>query len=100
MHYIIGTVIRVSNRARTSGPKSITAHQVKRTNKTPFDSDKVYTLYNIAKSGDGIKYTFTVNTGEQLNLSFNTTVEADKCIANALGEQLPEYENFWTKSGA
>lgn len=100
MHYIIGTVICVSQRVHQSGPRSVTSQPIKKRNNTPFDSDKVYTLYNIQKSGDDIKYTFTDNTGEQLNLTFNTSAEADKCIAIALGEQLPEYENFWAQSGA
>ena len=68
--------------------------------KIPFDSDKVYTLYNIQKSGDSVKYTFTANTGDELNLTFNTPAEADKCIANALGEVIPGYENFWAQSSA
>lgn len=99
MHYIIGTVIRVSNQVQSTGPRSITAQQVKRTNNTPFDADKVYTLYNIQKSGDGVKYTFTDNTGDQLDLAFDEPLDADKCIANALGEQLPD-DNFWSRNTA
>tara|TARA_Y100000310_G_C20564700_1_gene754861 strand:- start:6 stop:308 length:303 start_codon:yes stop_codon:yes gene_type:complete len=100
VHYIIGTVVRVSNRAQSSGPRSITAQQVKRTNNTPFNADKVYTLYNIQKNDDGVKYTFTDNGGGQLELVFNEPLDADKCIANALGERLPEYDEFWSRSSA
>jgi hypothetical protein len=99
MHYIIGTTIKVAqyNRPQYGGVRSVTAHRVKRTNKTPFDPNKIYTLYNIRKVDEGLVYEFKDSTGDMINIDFGSTKEADTYISRLLCETVPDYDDFYSK---
>ena len=77
MHYTIGQSIVVSESVPTGpGPKSITALPMKRKLNSPF----------------------ATNQGDYIGLQFPDTAAADKCIAEALGETLPDYSAFYNRS--
>ncbi len=47
----------------------------------------------------GIMYTFNEeNTGDKISVTFGSAREADMYIARILGEKLPNYEDFYSKS--
>ena len=61
-------------------------------------SGKELTLYHISRKGDKINYTFTESTGNKFDLLFDSTQQADKYIAGARNEQLPDYGKFYDAS--
>ena len=98
MHYIIGTSIRVNQSARQSqGPRVVTAMPVKRSNRTPFETGKTYTLYMIAQNGDKLQYTFRGSGSDDIVMDFDSSKSADAYISNILGESVPDYDGFYKK---
>jgi len=98
MHYIIGTTILVTETVqRTEGPVSITdkRSRTKRVqNKTPFETNVEYNLYNIRKDGNDLLYKFSDSVGNVVDLRFQTATDADRYIASVRKEALPDYEAF------
>ena len=98
MHYIIGTQVYAAQQpSQQHGPRSVTAQPTRRANKTLFESGMVYNLYNIEKTGDAFIYSFIDTNNEVLAIEFNSPGEADMYIASALGEALPDYDEFYTR---
>jgi hypothetical protein len=103
MHYIVGTRICVTANVATQfkGPRSVSAKPVRTINRsTPFEPGEPYSLYNIVYNKDDTDYKYVFineNTEQLLELKFKSTKEADKCISNALGQQLPDYDKFYSK---
>lgn len=101
MHYIIGTTITVNTEPQqSSGPRSVGSAPAKRVVNTEyFEPGKQYTIYYIKKMDGGIMYTFNEeNTGDKISVTFGSAREADMYIARILGEKLPNYEDFYSKS--
>ena len=99
MHYAIGQLVVVNESAPDGpGPKSITALPRKRKVNSPFVVGVVYTLAHIRKVQDGLEYSFATNQGEYIGLQFPDSASADQCIAEALGETLPDYNAFYNSS--
>ena len=62
-----------------------------------------YELYYIRRVDKKVEYTFrNIQSANIVTKLFNTTAEADKLIAIALGEDLPDYDKAYLKlrSGA
>ena len=98
MHYIIGTQVYAAQRPiQQGGLRSITAQPTRRANKTLFESGMMYNLYNIEKTDDVYIYSFLDTHNDILAIQFNSPGEADMYIASALGEVLPDYDDFYTR---
>lgn len=94
MHYWIGTRFAIPENAVRTGPVSV-GDQTKIKNKSPFKSNVQYMIYYIRPDKNGFVYHFKEEaSGEDLYLTFPSTNDADKVIANALKEQLPDYSAF------
>jgi len=100
MHYIVGAMFRVGVSRQGSGPRSITNQQANRRAVGQFTSDQVYTLYNIEVIDKQFKYIFVDANRNKFDQLFESSREADKFIANVIGEQLPDYDEFYRKSSA
>ena len=102
MHYIIGTQIMVNqSKPAPTGPVSVLNMQPKKRRiDSPFEPGVMYVLRNIRSIPEGLRYTFDATTGEQKVIVFESAKDADKCIATALGEQLPDYDGFFRRSSA
>ena len=104
MHYIIGTLVYVAATApaQTSGPRSVTAKPIRSIkSSTPFEFEQPYSLQSVRYNNTESVYEYLFvneNTGEPLGLKFKTSREADLCIANALGQLLPDYDKFYKNS--
>ena len=61
-------------------------------------SGKELTLYHISRKGAKINYTFIESTGNKFDLLFDSTEQADKYIAGARNEKLPDYGKFYDAS--
>ena len=92
MHYIIGTILRPTGAPQSTGHKSLN-----RKKSGPFLTDREYQLFNIRKRPEEeYKYFFKDQiTGDITEMSFDSTLEADKFISNIRGEALPNYEKFY-----
>ena len=58
-------------------------------------SGKQLLLHNIVTKDDKLVYTFREATGDKFDIEFDDTLQADKYIANAKRERLPDYESFY-----
>lgn len=102
MHYIIGTQVSVKE-FRDATPARVTVigepqRRIKNKNLSPFKSNTVYTLNNIKVSDTGLIYCFRSTQGDEINLPFKTSKQADGYIANVRGDTLPDYDNFFRRS--
>ena len=103
---MVGTEIVVNEQAKpvhdeiSTGPTSVYdmnkggRQQIKRANTTPFMSKVKYVLTNIRPVDNGLEYMFTADDGQAYTMMFRSTREADECIAYALNEPLPDYNDF------
>jgi hypothetical protein len=99
MHYIVGRT-KISFRKTAPRPGATSATRVS-TKPPEFEYNTVYTLYNIAKkpSGEWI-YTFKSNRGASVVKTFDSHEQADGWLSGLLGEQLPDYKEFYRQSTA
>ena len=93
MHYIIGTKISTGRDQRDP----------RRRNRTPkeFQTDKIYELFHIKKERDSdkMRYVFVSTDREDaVGLTFDTITEADKFIARQRREDLPNYEEVYSRN--
>lgn len=97
MHYIIGTILRPTGAPQSTGHKSLSQFKLNRKRSGPFLTDREYELFNIRKRPEEkYKYFFKDQiTGDITELSFDSTIEADRFISNIRGEELPNYEKFY-----
>jgi len=58
-------------------------------------SGKQLILHNIAAKDDKLVYTFKESTGDKFHIEFDDTLQADKYMATAKREQLPDYDSFY-----
>jgi hypothetical protein len=96
MHYIIGTQIRLS-----SSPRGNTRTGYKRkVTSDKFKTDVTYTLYHIRQDDEGkIRYVFVSNDQQDVvGLVFDSPSLADKEIARLRGEDLPNYEEVYSRN--
>ena len=103
---MIGTEILVNEKAKpvnqelSTGPTSVydmnrgNRSQIKRANTTPFMSKVKYVLTNIRPVNNSFEYRFSADDGKEYTIEFRSTIEADECIAHALNEPLPDYNDF------
>ena len=98
MHYIIGTQIRIpgKNETRVDSRRGYT----RKIASDKFKPGVVYTLYHIRKDDEGkIRYVFISNDQQDVvGLKFDSPGLADKEIARLRGEDLPDYEDFYSKN--
>ena len=103
MHYIIGAQFQVpvaTNRVHTGvtqlsrGPEPTIQGKYK----SMFKPGITYSLFNIKPTKDKkYDYAFTGDVvGEAVVLTFNSPGEGDEFIAAARGEQLPDYNRFYS----
>lgn len=97
MHYIIGTILRPTGEQQSTGHKSLSKFKLNRKRSGPFLTDRDYELFNIRKRPEEkYKYFFKDQiSGDITEIPFDSTIEADKFIANIKGEELPNYEKFY-----
>ena len=97
MHYIIGTILRPTGTSQTTGHKTLSQFKLNRKRSGPFLAGREYELFNIRKRPEEkYKYFFKDQlTGDITELSFDSTLEADKFISNIRGEDLPNYKKFY-----
>jgi hypothetical protein len=57
-------------------------------------SGREFSLYNIVPKDNKFLYMFKENTGEMLELEFSNTRHADRYIASARKETLPDYDKY------
>lgn len=98
MHYLIGTEIILTARApvNESGPQPLNVANVQRTARSEyFEPNVKYTLYNIRPLPDNkFSYAFQRQDGDVKEYVFNSISAAERVIAQARGEDLPDYEAY------
>lgn len=101
MHYIIGTEILINEyiQAGGSGLQPVNAKKVfKRARNEYFRPGVTYTLYNIHQQDDkSFKYSFTTDTGDLYEISFESIAAAESVISEARKESTPDYTEFYRK---
>ena len=61
-------------------------------------SGKQLTVYNIAVREEKLVYTFKESTGDRFDMTFEDTAQADRYIATARKEALPDYEAYYSSN--
>ena len=102
MHYMVGTVVRapIHKVPTTKGPQPLNIGKHTRKNRNRyFEPGVAYTLYNIRpvpETGQ-VEYTFVTKQGEQLIHVFPSITEAEKVISYSIGEDTPNYDNYYNQ---
>ena len=103
MHYIIGAKFAAPGPAvqpvSTGVTRVTTSIQpaIIGENKSKFNPSTIYTLFNIEKNEDSkFQYTFNSDTGETVSVLFDSPNDGDQFIARARGEQLPDYDKYYS----
>tara|TARA_A100001015_G_C14774385_1_gene626559 strand:- start:15 stop:326 length:312 start_codon:yes stop_codon:yes gene_type:complete len=98
MHYILGTQFTVNGVVRgASSPEVLMANRGARL----FNETGNYELFYIRPRTDSngdrvVTYTFrNLENGNQQNIDFKTTKEADNLIATLLREDIPDYTKIY-----
>jgi hypothetical protein len=96
MHYIIGTQIRLNSNPRQDPRRGYT--RVIKSDK--FKPDVTYSLYHIRQDDEGkVRYVFVSNDQQDVvGLIFDSPSEADKEISRLRGEQLPDYNEVYSRN--
>ena len=105
MHYILGTSFQIpSANQQQLRPSVITSATGGSTMPSTarewndFDTGHSYTLYNIEKIEEGVRYTFRSQTGAaQVQKVFESASQGDAYISSIKREQLPDYDSFYEK---
>lgn len=61
-------------------------------------SGKHLTVYNITSRDEKLIYTFKESTGDKFDMVFEDSIQADKYIATARKEALPDYEAYYASN--
>lgn len=99
MHYIIGTQILIQS-PKPIRPGDPTSYKTRRAQNTDFKPGVPYSLYHITKDREGkMRYVFISNdNSDVVGLVFDSIAEADKAISNLKREQLPDYEEIYSRN--
>lgn len=99
MHYIIGTQVSIQP-PRAFRPGDPNSYKTRKKQTTDFITGKTYSLYHIAKDREGkMRYVFISNDNEDVvGLVFDSISEADKAISALKQEQLPDYEEIYSRN--
>ena len=99
MHYMVGTeiLLTASFSHAANGPQPLNAARIKKTPKSQYFEPGVrYSLYNIRPQHTGeLEYSFVREDGQIISHVFESVSAAEQVIANARGEQLPNYESYY-----
>ena len=101
MHYMVGSTVKVPvNRAPSpaKGPQPLNVgRHVRKSKNRYFEPGVEYTLYNIRPVPETGKfeYTFVDKQGQPLVHVFNSISEAEQIMAQANGEDLPDYGQLY-----
>ena len=99
MHYMVGTDILMGTTVprNTNGPQPLNAANVRKTVRSQyFDPGVKYTLYNIRPQPTGqMEYSFTRQDGHIISYVFESVSAAERVIAAARGEELPNYDSYY-----
>ena len=99
MHYIIGTqvLVKAPQQARPGDPNS---YKTRRPQSTDFKPGLTYSLYHIATDRDGkMRYVFiSTDNSDVVGLIFDSISDADKAISALKQEQLPDYEEIYSRN--
>lgn len=96
MHYIIGAEFSIPAKVHgKTDPRSLELNRLCSLFKAPGH----YIVYYISKvrGKNKVQYTFQHEHGELIRMEFNTATEADQMISKAKGENLPDYEDYYSK---
>ena len=100
MHYIIGTKISIGRRP-TPDPRNPQSYRNRNLYKTgEFKPGKTYVLYHIVKDKDDMmRYVFISNNNDDVvGMIFNSIAEADATIAGIKNENLPDYNEIYSRN--
>jgi hypothetical protein len=99
MHYMVGTdIVMTASAPRTAhGPQPLNAANIRRVPKSQYFEPGVrYTLYNIRPQHTGqIEYSFQRQDGKIVSYVFESVSAAERVIASARGEDLPDYDSYY-----
>ena len=97
MHYIVGTEVLVTE--QKVNPRDPRTYKTRRT-ASDFKPGMLYSLYHIRKDKDDkMRYVFLSNDQtDVVGLIFNTISEADKYIAAVKRENLPDYNDIYSRN--
>lgn len=97
MHYIIGTQIRVGGGNTRVDPR---AQYKRKITSDKFKPGVTYTLYHIRQDDEGkVRYVFVSNDQQDVvGMIFDSPSAADKEIARLRGEDLPNYEDIYSRN--
>lgn len=99
MHYIIGTQIHIQQ-PRASRPGDPNSYKTRRIQTTEFKPGLTYSLYHITKDREGkMRYVFiSDDSSDVVGLVFDSISEADRTISKIKQEQLPDYEEVYSRN--
>ena len=99
MHYMVGTDILMGSTVprAVNGPQPLNAANIRKTTRSQyFEAGVRYTLYNIRPQRTGeMEYSFQRPDGQVVSYIFESISAAERVIASARGEDLPNYDSYY-----
>jgi hypothetical protein len=101
VHYIIGTQILVKP-IQPGRPGDPSSYKTRQPQTKDFQPGKPYSLYHITKDREGkMRYVFISNdNSDVVGLVFDSIKAADNAISALKQEQLPDYEEIYSRNSS